>query len=163
MGLTGPAKADYRRALDLDPTLVEAVTNLGALLEVGGNHADAIRIVKRGRFKLEDTEGRRKGRALADYCRKALSTPPVNASGDPPLFAPNRITAREIADAMQVARNKFPMRTVIVLHDGIVASNELHIDCRQQGLDSFSELDSPTPCSCMPAPGTSMALLSFRS
>jgi hypothetical protein len=50
---------------------------------------------------------------------------------------------REVLNAIQVARTRFPQRQVIVLHDGVVAAADPcpQIDCRTMGLDKFSELD----------------------
>jgi len=141
LGLVGPAEEGYRRALDSDPQFQEAATNLTLLLAAAGRPEDAAAFLKLFPANLDEAARMRMAQALADCCRGALSCPPAHPQADPPLFAHDRISKREIEDAIQVARSKFPLHRIIVLHDGVIASGDPQIDCRRAALDKFSELD----------------------
>ena len=54
----------------------------------------------------------------------------------------HRITAVDLAFPVKLASEKFPGRSVIILHDGILTPAGLAaIDCRACGFDEFSKLD----------------------
>ncbi len=141
LGLTKPAEQGYRRALELDPKFWDAATNLALLLIASGRESEGIPLLERCPLKLDASSRRRMAQVLADCLRTALSSASLDTPRDSSLLAPHRISLKEISAAIEVARSKFPLHRVIVLHDGLVASNDLHVDCRRHGLDQFSELD----------------------
>lgn len=58
-----------------------------------------------------------------------------------PLF-PNRITAKDVADAVALTRKKYPQRSITVLHDGAPLPELVNaIDCRCTDVDAFASLN----------------------
>jgi hypothetical protein len=58
-----------------------------------------------------------------------------------PLF-PNRIIAKDVADAVKLTRTRYPDRAVVVLHDGAPVSEDVRaIDCCATDVDEFATLD----------------------
>src|SRR5688500_12585804 len=58
-----------------------------------------------------------------------------------PLF-PNRISAKDVVDAVKLTGKRYPDRAIAVLHDGVpIAENVRAIDCRATDVDEFAALD----------------------
>ncbi|MBM4363204.1 MAG: tetratricopeptide repeat protein [Deltaproteobacteria bacterium] len=65
LGESGPAVAEYRRALELDPALAEAAINLSGLLLDGGDAAGALAVADAGLAKAKGNPPLLRNRAVA--------------------------------------------------------------------------------------------------
>jgi hypothetical protein len=60
------------------------------------------------------------------------------------MLFPDRVSPADVADAVRSAREKFPQRKIVVLHDGTSPIETcLMLDCRTMPLDQFSSLGFP--------------------